>query len=352
MEKKMINSRDYSVDYIKFFACLSVISIHFRLNFQEIFHVSEFGKLTSLFMSLIYQVFVICVPFFLITTGFLMNNKRISKKFYLNAIEFYTLYLLCSLLTFVAKEIIFGSEITITSLFSEILYFRLIPYSWYVEMYLGLYLLIPFINVLLSKTNSQEILQLIISLIILTGVPLLTNSNPYFNKVAHLPSFWTGIYPLVYYLIGGYIYKYKIVENSKKSNLVMAGCLCIISLVIGICINFFLNPFNTGGAEGGYGSILVVIQSTTLFILIKKNFKKENKFISYIATLTLPIYLMSYLVDQIVYSFFNKNFSSMKLLVIYSPIVILTVFILSTLLASGINKINKFIWKKIKRSSY
>ena len=78
-----LTKRNPSIDYVKVWASFSVISIHFRLNVQEIIPIETFGKWTSLFFSVIYQIFIPCVPLFLIATGYLMHRKTYSLKYYI-----------------------------------------------------------------------------------------------------------------------------------------------------------------------------------------------------------------------------------------------------------------------------
>jgi surface polysaccharide O-acyltransferase-like enzyme len=48
-----LTKRNPSIDYVKVWASFSVISIHFRLNVQEMIPIETFGKWSSLFFCLI-----------------------------------------------------------------------------------------------------------------------------------------------------------------------------------------------------------------------------------------------------------------------------------------------------------
>ena len=54
--------------------------------------------------------------------------------------------------------------------------FTLANYSWYIEMYLGLFLLIPFLNIVYNGLPSQKAkLWLVITMLILTALPAVVN---------------------------------------------------------------------------------------------------------------------------------------------------------------------------------
>ena len=75
-----LKERNINIDLIKFIAVFSVISVHFFLN-NGFYGKIIVGKEMYIF-SFIRTLFMICVPLFIITTGYLMKNKTLSKKYY------------------------------------------------------------------------------------------------------------------------------------------------------------------------------------------------------------------------------------------------------------------------------
>lgn len=76
-----MKKRNINIDLIKSIAVFSVISVHFFLNvgLYEIIINSSNMYIAIFFRTL----FMICVPLFIITTGYLMKDKTLSKKYYL-----------------------------------------------------------------------------------------------------------------------------------------------------------------------------------------------------------------------------------------------------------------------------
>lgn len=343
-----LSKRYIGIDYTKFIACLSVISIHFRLNFQNIIPSNLLSPKLSISMTLIYHLFVICVPLFLMSSGFLIWSKNYGKSYYMNVIKIYLLYVVCSILTILVMHYMLGTPQTLKQSISNILQFKAIPYSWFVEMYLGLALLFPSLNQFVQKTDKKNLRLLIVILMIISAIPLAINSNPLTAKF-HLPAYWTNLYPLNYYLIGAYLSKYtNIVTYGRKNRRTLVFSF-LFSIFIGSIINLYLNSANTGAAEGGYGSIIVMIQSVSIFILINAYFKMENKIVSIVSKITLPIYLMSYLADSLVYPTFLKFVKQPKYLLPLFPIIIFCVFTLSIIFATTADKLNNLIWKNVSK---
>ena len=77
--------RDSSLDLIRIIAFMGVISVHFFLN-NEFYSQIVLGK-RMFIMVLMRSFFMYCVPLFIILSGYLMNKKKISIKFYTGIIK-------------------------------------------------------------------------------------------------------------------------------------------------------------------------------------------------------------------------------------------------------------------------
>lgn len=356
MESKKIKlkERNYSIDYVKLIACISVVAVHFRLNLIELIPLDTFGPTTSLSMAIIYQIFITCVPLFLISTGFLTYGKSYNISYYKKIVKFFSLYVLCSLVTYFMLNQFFGKMLPILDIVKAIEFYKLIPYSWYIEMYLGFALLIPFLSLLMERLDKKEAFYFLVTLLTLVSLPLMVNSNPKLNLYVHLPASWTSLFPFVYYVLGAILKKYYYKIELKFNQVTFLMVVYFLAILLGVYINYINATPMVGGAEGGYGSLIIVVQSTSLFLLIYYFFKSKNSFVANVSKLTLPIYLMSYLGDQIVYRFFMNIFDNPKSLFFFFVPIILCVFFLSLLFAFVVNYTNDFIFyymnKLLKRN--
>ena len=165
-------------------------------------------------------------------------------------------------------------------------------------MYIGLFLLIPFLNLIVNGLNSKKHMQMLIAtLIILTT--LLSIMNIFGSAL--VPDWWTGIYPITYYFIGVYIRKYDIKIQTKKN---------ILMLLAVILLSGIFNCYKSYGLifqKGEYvqwQSIQNVLASVLLFVWLKNiNLEKWPNIIKRaivkISELSLGIYLCSAIFDTI-----------------------------------------------------
>lgn len=126
-----------------------------------------------------------------------------------------------------------------------ILSFEAAKYSWYVNMYIGLFLFIPYLNKMYNGLESQkEKRNLIFTMLLLSGIPEVLNSvrfslpwtmiyNDPSEFLAVFPNWWSNIYPITFYFIGAYLSDYPL-KFSKKTTL----CLSFAAMIIIGTYNF------------------------------------------------------------------------------------------------------------------
>lgn len=140
---KQYEKRNINLDLIRCVAVLCVISVHFFLNngfYNEIVQ----GKAMCL-MTIMRTSFMVCVPLFLLLTGYLMNHKVLSRRYYLGIIKVLGTYVLASIACILVNIFYHQQEISFKQAVLSIFDFTGARYSWYIEMYIGLFLLIPFL---------------------------------------------------------------------------------------------------------------------------------------------------------------------------------------------------------------
>ena len=79
-ESTATKQRNINIDLIKCIAVISVISVHFFWN-TGYYTEPMLGK-RMLFMTFMRTSFMVCVPLFLIITGYLMCGKKLSAKYF------------------------------------------------------------------------------------------------------------------------------------------------------------------------------------------------------------------------------------------------------------------------------
>lgn len=205
-----MQQRLIGLDYIRVFAIFSVIAGHF-LVLNTPFRQTIFDSNTMFFQGFIYVFWGSGVPLFIMMTGYLNTNKtKCDKRYYHGMVRVIVAYLFFSIITILFRKYYLNENLSWIKYGLKILDFSAIPYGWYIEMWIGLYILTPFLNMMYKAIpGKKEKLILIFSLFCLTALPDL------FNRYGlHLvPGYWKDVYPLTYFFIGSFIREYQLNIN-------------------------------------------------------------------------------------------------------------------------------------------
>lgn len=216
-EKPITRKRDLRLDIIRSIAAFSVISVHFFSHIQYYETGMKGGRM--FLMTLMRMAFMVCVPLFLMLTGYLMHHKQLKRGYYKGILKTLGIYILAALAYQVSLSLFTGTPISLKKYLFPILEFS--GYGWYIEMYIGLFLLIPFLNAIWRGLKGQKQKMLLIAtLLALTTLPSLFNiydwhtpefwqlpsSASSFQRI--VPAWWLLLYPLTYYFIGAYLQEY------------------------------------------------------------------------------------------------------------------------------------------------
>lgn len=280
------------------------------------------------------------VPLFLLLTGYLNSKKEISKKYYKGIIPLLISYIVISILEIVAMSIYNKTPIDIKLSIIQILNFTANGYAWYFEMYIGLFLLIPFLNILYENLHSKkEKYILVISLVFLTLIPQITKSFQVSDTWLDItPDYWQIIYPITYFYIGKMIKEFQ-----PKIALTRRILFFVIALAIP-CFFCYLYTTETQYAWyifNGFEALTNALTAISIFLLFY-DFNKKIPVIEHVITeisiCSFEMYLISSIWDKYLYSKLQYNMVIMVLLVT------VTTYVSSKIL----NTIRDYILREIK----
>lgn len=306
--------------------------------------------------------FLICITLvhvnsFILLTGYFQYNKKFTLKKFLQTFTvmyFYkiTIYIVCILLNIHQFNAI--DAFNIFNPFN-------IPY-WYISCYLILYLLSPFLNILIKNMNQSKHRKFILILVLSFSIlPLLSNQTVGTNDG------FTVIQFIMLYFIGAYFSKYPINENihfknyskNKIQTILLFGTI-IFTFLNYVSYNFGITLYNTNSSLlQFFGNILTTnyIKYNFIFLLLQSicyflwfsTLKIQNNIINYLSSLTLGIYLIHehpYIRSKL-YNWFNiANFGT-----ITSKNFIIKIFVTAIIIFIGcgiIEAIRQIIFKFIK----
>jgi surface polysaccharide O-acyltransferase-like enzyme len=272
-----------------------------------------------------------CVPLFMMLTGFLSSEKKPTFNYYFKLVKIIIEFFIVATVVALVNVLLLGDTTSVLEIIDKILHFSYPQYSWYVNMFIGLYLLAPFLNYgYKAIPEKYKWLFIITLLIIFTSIDFTT--------------YWRSAYPLMYYFIGLFIQDKKF--EFKKLYLVLT--------LIGLCLLqtlFYMFPILYGVES--HNNIGCVLVSTTIFLLFY-NYKiakpnRMTKTLRCIANASLSTYLVSEIFDKYSDILFNNwglvNFSQRHIHLIYmTPIK----FILSLCIGIVINIVATKLYKLLK----
>lgn len=282
---------------------------------------------------------IVAVNLYILITGFFMykkDNIKISKVINLILITaFYNIFAyIISLILGIVKFNI-QSLINFKNTFIQ-------GGCWFTIIYCILYLLIPYINLIINHINKKQFKTLIVILLIFFSI------WPTFLSTTTINDDGYGIVQFVMlYLIGAYIAKYII--NSPK-NVTLHSIIYLLIYLLMTMITFgnsiktiYLNTF-------AYNSIFNIIGSVSLFLAFSK-LKLNLNFINSIAKHTFGIYIFH--INEFIATYIWENichitdFYLSKIFIIHLCISILSIFIICLIIDILREKLFKYIIDKI-----
>lgn len=342
--------RNINLDIIRCIAVLSVLSVHFFLNsgyYNEIIIGEKMYVAT-----IVRQGLMICVPLFMMLTGYLMNKKRLTIGYFKGIKKVGVLYILCTICILLYKIFFLKETITILGAVFNITSFQ--QYSWYVEMYIGFYFLIPFLNILYHNLGSKKEKGILLwVLFFITALPSMINTMIPIENAILMPDYWVELYPFFYYYLGTYLSEY---GSEIKLSMPINLALIIITMVASGSYTFW-KSYNTLFVHGSwcdYGAFLNVILTVLVFVFVLRmniNYlpKWLERSIQKISEVSLSIYLLSWIFDNYAYSILKGKIENVRGRFVYIFIMVLFVFGCSFVLACLIHYIYKIMFGRKKQ---
>lgn len=245
------------------------------------------------------------VPFFLLLSGFLLSTKPFDGKYYKRGLNVILSYIFFSVVVILFRKYYLHEELSWLKWILKIFDYSAIPYAWYIEMWIGLFLLSPFLNILYRNIETKKRKQLLLGILVfLTAVPYLTNR--YGQHI--MPEYWKQIYPFTFYFIGAYIKEYK------------PTCPFKIGIPLVLAISMINPVFNMIAVKnsrpllqiaGDPYALFGMVNAVVIFLMFYRIDIKSDmlkKCLSVLAKSTLGIYLCCYIFDAIYYPIFKEHF--------------------------------------------
>lgn len=348
-----------NADLIRCVAVYSVSSVHFLLNSG--FYSQPVEGIPMLVMCMYRSCFMVCVPLFLLLTGYLMWEKQLTGKYYRGILKTVEIYVLVSLITLLYKKFAQGKDMTVGSAILDILDYKAAGYAWYIEMYFGLFLIIPFLNGAYHSLSTKRGKQiLVVTMISLTMLPKMLNNfnfttdgwwaSPSLSESYNglVPGFFTAMYPLTYYFIGAYLREYGCSLRRWKNVLLFLFAVAAFG-----AYNFYRSDgqdfvWGSNNTWGGENLITAVLLFIFLMNLHPDRWKSWiQAALVQISKVSLALYLLSWIFDQEIYSVFKALVPEVQARWKYVIPVVPSVFLCSFLAAFVLYRVRDLLHEAV-----
>ena len=297
MVKGQERNREFGADVVRCVAVLFIICVHFFLH-NEFYNQPQRG--TAMFVAdFVRWLTYSCVPLFLVLTGYLKSECRVSKTYYKGILPILFTWLIMSGICICFKIGYRHIHKSIWEWIAEVFQYKAADYSWYIELYFGLFVLIPFLNEIFFASKKRSYHRA--WLLTLTGIvfiPSLLNGNVIGGAQWNpMPDYFVSWWPIAYYFMGVYIRVYQ----PKVNRLLCAG------MALGVCLVKAVFTFSTAGGgkfydgiSGGYSDFGVMLITALVFLFCytweTKHHRIQEAF-AHVSKRALHIYLISAVFD-------------------------------------------------------
>lgn len=347
--KGSTSQRICGLDLIRVCAIFFVIAGHF-FSLNTSYRFVPFKGLSMFIQAMMSAVFSVGVPLFIMLTGYLNINKTPTKKYYKGMLRVLFAYLFFSIATIVFRKFYLGENLSLVQWILKIFDYSAIPYAWYIEMWIGLALLTPFLNYLWKAIPTiKEKLLLIVSLFVMTSLPDLCNRYGMYIFPAY---FAKACYPLMFYFIGTFIHEYQPTIKSGIG-LVIVFCMALITPWFNIIV--FRGTHDIVEVCGGPGGVFYPWIAIVIFLMLYRRdikIKPIKKWITHCSMVSLEMYLCCYMFDRLYYPWFKKHFfETQSQFLSWFFVIVPLCFLSSYFVAAGYNSYKNIISYIGKRKS-
>lgn len=286
--------RESGPDIVRALACFFVVGAHFYLNIGYYNEPIAGGRMFA--MTAFRWLFVTAVPLFFMLTGYFKKKKTVCRAHYKALVPLVISYVVISVGKMLLYNRLFGKIYGLGEMFKSLGNYEI---AWYMGLYLCVFLLIPFLNrawYALSVTEQNVLLATLVFLCTL---------YPVFKYIA--PSYFTGIYPVLFYFLG-----ICISDRRWKPKKIWLFVILAATVVAEALISTFFTSTGTfdwnliSTADGTYGTLFITICTVCIFLMFYDVDVRPawlRRLLASIGSVSFEIYLFAGAYDALIYGY-------------------------------------------------
>lgn len=197
----MVKERNSNYELMRIISMFAIIMWHIIIH-GGILNSCGSNQLRTV-LELILMTIVIHVNSFVMVTGYFQSTSKFRQSKIWSLINSSLFYKALIVIIF---SVFFGLKLTKVEFIREFFILNIDEY-WFVKYYIFLYLISPFLNILIQKMSKKQYKCLLItSFLIFSVLPFITSNGTFSNDGCNLINF------VFLYFIGGYLRKYPLKE--------------------------------------------------------------------------------------------------------------------------------------------
>lgn len=284
-----MQTRQPGIDLVRCVGLLLVVGLHSFLN-NGFYSEPQSGPLMWAANGG-YWLCYCCNGIFLMLTGYLKSTKPFEKGYYRSLIPVLAGYAMTCVISFPIRHFLLGEERSLLEWIEKFLIFD--NYAWYVEMYIGLLLFSPVLNMVMERLETKAHWFWLVSVMVflsaaysITGLDL-------------IPDHWRPLYPFTYYVLGAAIRRW---QPRVKPALGLAMAM-LTAMGVGLATLLTTDQTVTKGFGQGYGGFWVTSIAVWLFLALYRlePGPKTAKALTWMAGGCFEGYILSRLLDVWLY---------------------------------------------------
>lgn len=319
--------REPGLDLLRVVGVLFVVSLH-QFLYNGFYSQPQTGLLVWVADSFRW-LFFCCNGIFIMLTGYLKSPKAFSRTYYRSLVPILVGYVLCCVIIFPLQSQMIDEVLSPGQWLDKFVGFG--NYAWYVEMYIGLMLISPLLNLALAQIrDGKQLLMAAGAFVTLSALPSITRLNL-------IPDYWTSLYPVTYYVLGAVIRRLQPkVKVWQGLGLAMMTCMFLGLLSLASTDKGFSSGF-TQGYGGFWTSVVAVFVFLGLYRV--QLGKSMSGLFAWLAEGCYEGFMLSLIFDLWAYDLVRQWHTPEKWLLVYVCVTI-PILVTSLLLGKLIHKIS------------
>ena len=242
--------RETGIDLVRITGMFFVLGVH-QFLYNGFYYEPQQGVL--IWAADVFRwLFYCCNGIFMMLSGYLRCYKTQFRECYRGLIPILIGYSLTCLVVYPVMYLS-GEKLNVFGWISKYITFG--NYAWYLEMYLGLTLFSPVINLGLRQMCDRDLAIFALIMVLITSAHGITSLDV-------IPNYWSALYPVTYYVLGAAIRRLqprvKVWQGLGAALLVCMGLACISLLST--------DKGFTKGFTQGYGGFWTMLTAACVFL--------------------------------------------------------------------------------------